>query len=155
MILVPLSSSTLPIATFLYREGVEWSTCTMPALSDDAIAGALTSPDSVWWVAVEEDVVVGLGGFERIKWVDRVAEPYISLVPGVRNKGWGKALAADLVMKGVKDLGLKRMQTSILSTSPSKAILEWAGWECEGVLKGVRLKEGKRVDGLMYAKVVE
>lgn len=152
MIAFPLEPKFLDDAISLYRMGAPFMlTTTITILPEQALA-ALTSPDSQWWIFLEEGKAVGLAGYERIRPIDGVAEPYLAVPPDSRKQGLGTQIAAFLFQRSI-DLNLRRIQTIVLEDAPSRKLLEPLGFKHEGTLKGIRLRKGVPINGHLYAYV--
>jgi RimJ/RimL family protein N-acetyltransferase len=150
-----LDTPDLEDASRLYQEGAEWMTYTVPSIPQAVAVQALVAPDSVWYVLEAGGKVVGLGGYERVRWIDRVAEPFIVVDAAHRRNGMGEALGRKVVEMGLNTLNLRRISTVVLEDSPSKHILDKCGFKCEGRMVGMRMRGGQPKDGLAYALVKE
>lgn len=149
-----LESKYVDTAAWLYCLGVEFSPYTMTVIHPEQAVAALTAPDAQFWIYVRDGKIAGLGGFEKIRFIDRVAEPYIAVHPDFQRQGLGWEIAEHLwQMKEV--LNLRRIQSIVLEDSPSREYLVNLGFKQEGVLKAMRLREGKPVNGLLFGWVRE
>ena len=151
---IPLEGKYLEKAVELYRQGWALSPSTVITIQPEQALAALTTPDAVFWVFEVEGEIVGLGGFEKIRPIDRVAEPYLSVLPRLQKKGLGWAISKFLWSRR-EVLNLRRIQTIVLEDSPTVKFLVKLGFKQEGVLEAMRLREGKPVDGLLFGWVRE
>lgn len=153
MHLRPLNDADWPLVAPLVRECAAWAPFSVADLSDGAVTAVLCSADAVWRVAEMGARPLALVGLERIKWVDRVGEPVVAVLPEARNQGWGKQCAGLLHTLATDTLNLRRLQSVVLEDAPSRSLLEAQGFEVEGVLRGVRYRNGRYVDAVMYGWV--
>lgn len=154
MIAYPLEPKFLEKAVELYRMGAPFMPFTVVTILPEQALAALTAPDSQWWVFMDGQYMIGLAGYEKIRPLDGVAEPYLAVPPGDRNKGLGTQIAGFLAERRF-DLNLRRIQTIVLEDAPSRKLLEPLGFKHEGTLKGLRLRRGVPVDGHLYALMKE
>ena len=155
MIWQPLETKYLEQAVPLYRMGWDLALYTMTTIYPEEAFAALTAIDARFWVLLDNGgEVMGLGGFEKIRPFDRTAEPYIALAPKHQKKGNGWTIAKNLWAEKDK-LNLRRIQSIVLEHSPTREYLENLGFKQEGVLKAMRLRLGKPVNGLLYGWVRE
>ncbi len=151
MRLISLPQRNLDEAVQLYEEGLQWSPVTI--FPGNHLIHAFTAPNSQWWCWVDHNLLIALAGFERISWIDRCAEPYVAVSPKHRKQGLGKVLGEALLEKGLKDLNLHRIQTTVLNGSPSIPILEHLNFTKEGTLHKVRYKDGTYQDAHLFSWV--
>ena len=99
-----------------------------------------------------DDRLLGTIGFHSVSARNRVAEIAYDLHP----EAWGRGLASSMVAEMVRwahaDAGVWRVQATVLrSNARSIRVLERAGFEREGLLRGYRWVRGEPGDFLMYA----
>ena len=157
MKLIKVKDINIPKAVDLYLLAEEWTIYNHFGISESAAYEAITAPNSFWRFVIEgENTVVGLVGFERINTLDRIGEPFISIAPLKRGIGCGLEAMQLLFKAGKDDIGLRRMQMTVLAGAPSHTFFEKfkdSGFLCEGILKKIRFKNGKYIDALLYAWV--
>jgi RimJ/RimL family protein N-acetyltransferase len=152
MILQPLTSQTLYLAASLYREGVSWMPYSVTDISQEVAEHLLSTPtNAVWYTLLHNTNILGLAGYENIRWIDQVAEPYIAISLSERQKGLGYTMGCMLRDIGFNNLNLRRIQSIVLADSPSRHILTKMNFKEEGKLTNLRYKDGKYVDGIMYS----
>jgi len=154
---IPLIMRDVEEAADLYEAGLTMSTRSIGDIPRELIYGALRSPDSCWWTLWDDDkdVVAGLGGFERLNWLDEIGEPYIALRPDYQGRGLALNFAKFIVREGFNSLNLRRQQATVLSTSPSLKLLEKCGFKQEGIFKSIRKLNTSYVDAIAYALLKE
>lgn len=141
-------------AVKLYQIAEDWTTFTHTGITPQDALVALTSPDSVWRLVVsDESKIIGLVGYERLRPFDGVGEPYIALTQTAQKKGMGLDAATMLFDWGRAELALRRIQTVVLDSAPSRPLLEKLGFKHEGTLRKLRFKGGKFIDGQQYGWV--
>ena len=158
MKVIPLSGRDREEAALLYLEGVPMALRSLPpdGIPLGAAYMALAAPDSQWWVLLDnEGKVMGLGGYERLNWLDGVGEPYIAIRQDKQGLGYGRSFANYIVHAGLNQLDLRRIQTTVLECSPSLGLLKKYGFKHEGTLRAIRQYDGKYVDAHCYALVKE
>ncbi len=142
------------LAVDLYISAGEWTTFSHYGLNEQMAMESLFASNSCWRYIIEGEDVIGIVGLERINPLDKVAEPCMAILPNKQRKGFGlKAFQKLCFGLGVNEIGLRRLQATILSDSPSHKLLDKSGFKCEGVLKKLRFKNGEFIDGLLYAWV--
>lgn len=133
----------------LYAESLQWTTssCHVSVINYETV---LLDPSSVWRVYVKDDEVLGIAGFHSINMIDRSAEPLVGIIPAARKNGHGLAMSLELREFGFEDLNLRRIYSTVLSDSPSRAILEKTGFTHEATLQKARFRDGEYEDVLVY-----
>lgn len=59
----------------LYLETAEWTSHSSGELTDAQVLEGMTSPNSVWRAAFEDENLVGFIGAININWIDKTCEP--------------------------------------------------------------------------------
>jgi RimJ/RimL family protein N-acetyltransferase len=99
--------------------------------------------------------IIGVAGYYDIIKDNQVATLFIGI--GDKNqqgKGYGKKALDELLNYGFKILKLHRIQLNVMSFNASAiALYEKAGFKKEGIMKEFVLRDGKRHDLYMYAKL--
>lgn len=154
MRLIKVKNEDIQRAVGMYILAEEWTPFSHLGISEQAAFDALSSPNSFWRFLVDDsDKVIGLCGLEKINPLDKVAEPFIALIPAKQNSGLGLEAMTLIFDVAKRDLGFRRLQTTVLTDSPSRPFLEKLGATCEGILRKLRFKNGEYVDALLYAWV--
>ena len=154
MQVVPLEGKYLEQAVELYRLSASMAPYSIITCHPENALAALTAADAQFWIFMDQNMVVGLGGFERIRPIDGVAEPIICVSPIRRGSGIGWKIGQYLFAR-IQTLNLRRVQSIVCEDSPTRAFLVKLGFKQEGVLKAMRLREGKPIDGLLFGWVKE
>lgn len=112
----------------------------------------------IFAIRAEEDKLtsfIGIAGYYDIIKDNQVATLFIGI--GDKNqqgKGYGKKALEELLNYGFNTLNLHRIQLNVLSfNTPAIALYEKAGFIKEGTMKEFVLRDGKRYDLYMYAKL--
>lgn len=116
---------------------------------------ASTDPDARLRLAIaarSDDRLLGTIGFHSVSAFNRVAEIAYDLHP----QAWGRGLATSTVDVMVRwahaQAGMWRVQATVLQTNDrSIRVLERAGFEREGLLRGYRQVRGEPGDFFMFA----
>lgn len=109
-------------------------------------------------VALDEaGEVLGYGSFGVFRdfpGYARTVEHSVYIAPAAQRRGIGRAILAEL-MRRAADMGMETMVGGIDSSNEgSIALHERAGFEVQGVLKGVGRKFGKRLDLVFMVKAL-
>jgi len=168
MELIKVEADRVEAAARLYQSAEEWTAYTNYGISLADAANAILAPNAVWrfitreWTTEEIETgspmttrkVIGLAGFEKINPLDRIGEPFVALYETEQNKGQGLAAMQLIFNWGINDLNLRRMQATFIEGSKSmKFYTELPNIQHEGTLRKIRFKDGKYVDGYIYAWV--
>lgn len=123
--------------------------------ADEWIALCATfEPPLQFAVLVEGEVAGGIG-----------AEPHDDILAGSAEVGWwlghrfwGRGITAVAASRFIEycfqDLGLDRVEAGVMRSNPASArVAEKAGFQLEGVAKQAYLKNGERIDRLLFGLV--
>jgi RimJ/RimL family protein N-acetyltransferase len=104
----------------------------------------------------EHNPIIGIAGCYDIIKDNKVATLFIGIGDkGQQGKGYGKKALAELLEYGFKTLKLHRLQLNVIAfNTPAIALYEKAGFIKEGTMKEFVLRDGKRYDLYMYAKLI-
>lgn len=124
---------------------------------DKTIADYNEENDSIIFaIRDQENQVIGIAGYYDIVKDNQVATLFIGI--GDKNqqgKGYGKKALDQLLDYGFKTLKLHRIQLNVIAfNTPAIALYEKAGFKKEGTMKEFVLRDGKRYDLYMYAKLI-
>jgi RimJ/RimL family protein N-acetyltransferase len=153
-LIAPLEGKYLEQAVELYRLSAPMAPYSMITCHPENALAALTAPDAQFWVFTDQNMVIGLGGFEHIRPIDKVAEPIICVLPSKQNTGLGWKIGKFLFER-IKTLNLRRVQSIVCEDSPTRKFLVKLGFKQEGTLTAMRLREGKPIDGMIFGWVKE
>jgi RimJ/RimL family protein N-acetyltransferase len=125
---------------------------------DKTIADYNKENDSIIFaIRNEEKNIIGIAGYYDIIKDNQVATLFIGI--GDKNqqgKGYGKKALEALINYGFETLNLHRIQLNVMSFNyPAIALYEKADFQKEGTMKEFVLRDGKRYDLYMYAKLKE
>lgn len=103
----------------------------------------------------EESKIIGVAGYYDIIKDNQVATLFIGIGDkSQQGKGYGKKSLECLLNYGFETLNLHRIQLNVISfNAPAIALYERAGFQKEGIMKDFLLRDGKRYDLHMYAKL--
>ncbi len=103
----------------------------------------------------EDNKIIGIAGYYDIVKDNQVATLFIGI--GDKNqqgKGYGKKALDELLNYGFNTLNLYRIQLNVIAfNTPAIALYEKAGFKKEGTMKEFLLRDSKRYDLYMYAKL--
>jgi [ribosomal protein S5]-alanine N-acetyltransferase len=98
--------------------------------------------------------LVGSAGFHTVSPRNKTAELAYDLAPGVWGKGIATHVCAKLVQWAHADVGMVRVQATVLdSNTRSARVLQRCGFEREGLLRSYRMVRGRPGDFNMHAHV--
>lgn len=99
---------------------------------------------------------IGTVGFHTISTVNKSAEITYDLSPAYWGRGLATTLCKAITNWGFSDLGLIRIQATVLETNlRSERVLVKCGYLYEGLLKSYRLVRGIPGNFRMYAQIAE
>jgi len=154
MTVAPLEGKYLEQAVELYRLSTSMAPYSMITCHPENALAALTAADAQFWIFMDQNTVIGLGGFERIRPIDQVAEPVICVSPSRQGSGTGWKIG-QFLFERIKTLNLRRVQSIVCEDSPTRTFLVKLGFKLEGTLTAMRLREGKPIDGMIFGWVKE
>lgn len=123
---------------------------------DKTIADYNEENDSIIFAIRDiENHIIGIAGYYDIVKDNQVATLFIGIGDkSQQGKGYGKKALDELLDYGFKTLNLHRIQLNVISfNTPAIALYEKAGFQKEGTMKEFVLRDGKRYDLYMYAKL--
>ncbi len=90
---------------------------------------------------------LGFASMFRLDLPAREGEIGYAVAPTARGRGVAVRALELLTAWGFDELGLERLELRIAVTNPaSERVAERGGYRCEGVLRSVHFKEGRRLD---------
>jgi RimJ/RimL family protein N-acetyltransferase len=131
-----------------------------PYTADDAVrwlAKARTTPNAILLAIDVDGTAVGSIGVFRLDDVyKRSAEIGYWLAEPFWNRGIVTEAVEAITELAFRELEVVRIQAAIYAWNPaSMRVLEKCGYEREGVLEKSVWKDGKLVDSVMYARLIE
>ncbi|MBS5335295.1 MAG: GNAT family protein [Anaerovoracaceae bacterium] len=104
-------------------------------------------------VSIENDEILGMVNLVNIDWKSRVAFSGIRLFGEEhRGKGYGKDAVLAIMKYAFEELGLNRIEGSIIETNEaSKRLYERCGWKVEGIKREAVYQCGRYYDELQVA----
>ena len=98
---------------------------------------------------------IGVAGYDDIVKDNQVATLFIGIgEKDFQGKGYGKTALEELLNYGFNTLNLYRIQLNVISfNTPAIKLYEKLGFKKEGTMREFVLRDGKRYDLLMYAKL--
>ncbi|WP_269532684.1 GNAT family N-acetyltransferase [Chitinimonas sp. BJYL2] len=158
----PLRASDLAVwAAYLNQPAVyehtSWNHPTVEDLSGYLGNETHGEPDSRLRLAIalqDGDELVGTIGFHSVAPVNKSAELAYDLSPAFWGKGIATAAGNAIVSWAHQDVGLVRVQATILESNlKSRRCIERMGFAQEGLLKSYRHVRGTPRDFFMYARL--
>lgn len=125
---------------------------------DKTIADYNEENDSIIFaIRDEENQIIGIAGYYDIVKDNQVATLFIGIGDkSQQGKGYGKKALSELLSYGFETLNLYRIQLNVISFNiQAIALYKKAGFQKEGTMKEFVLRDGKRYDLYMYAKLKE
>lgn len=115
--------------------------------------------NTVRCVVVDEEATnspLALVTLASIDWVSRVCELHIMVAPRCQGQGVGTYAVGTMLQHAFLDLGLRRIELSVLADNArARALYEKAGFTEEGVKKSARYKNGLYHDLCIMALLKE
>ncbi|HST16317.1 MAG TPA: GNAT family protein [Gaiellaceae bacterium] len=103
---------------------------------------------------VEDDAFLGFASMFRLDLPAREGEIGYAVAPAARGRGVAVRALELLTGWGFDELGLERLELRIAVTNPaSERVAERGGYRCEGVLRSVHFKEGRRIDVGVWSRL--
>lgn len=107
-------------------------------------------PNTVRCAAVDSAApgeILGLATLSGIDWVHRSCEFHIMVGPGSQGRGVGRFALGGMLRHAFADLGLNRVELSVLDTNArARALYEGFGFSLEGTRRAAAFKNGEFVD---------
>jgi ribosomal-protein-alanine N-acetyltransferase len=159
----PLQAEDLPVWAAYLNEPVvfEHTSWDHPSAADLALylgSDARREPGHLLRLAIatqQDDALVGTVGFHTVWPNHRSAELAYDLAPRHWGRGWMGAAAAQMLRWAHEEVGLLRVQATVLaSNARSRRTLERLGFVQEGLLRSYRLVRGRPGDFHIYAHVL-
>lgn len=121
-----------------------------------AISAKQNRPEINFALVIRGDVVGGIGLMKMR--ASKVEMHTAEIGYWLARRHWGKGVMTEAVRLvvdfGFRELGLRRIYASVFAPNKASArVLEKAGFKFEGINRKNYLKDGKVLDGLMYARV--
>ena len=145
-----LTAEHLQVVYALLGETTDWAAQSFGSVTTAQLIALVNDPLSIWRAVFEDDALVGLIGIVHINWIDKVCEPVIAIVPERRKTGAGYRIGMAFLRYVLDQLGMRRIQSTVLANAPSRHLLEKMGFVQEGVLPALRWKDGDYIDGILY-----
>jgi ribosomal-protein-alanine N-acetyltransferase len=138
-------------------EGTSWDLSSVSDLEPLLLEYCSERKDTALRFAVvddQSDLLVGTIGFHSISDVNRTAEIAYDLSPAYWGKGIASAMCNALTNWGFLNLGLIRIQATVLESNVrSETVLLNCGYAFEGLLRSYRMVRGVPGDFKMYARL--
>ena len=102
----------------------------------------------------ESGGVLGLALAPRIELEARTAELGYLVAPAARGRGVATEALRRLTEWALSELGMERLELLIsVENAASKRVAERAGYVCEGVLRSLHVKQGRREDTEIWSRL--
>ena len=116
--------------------------------------GRRTGEREAFAVESEDGEFLGLALSPKIEREARTAELGYIVVPEARGRGVATEALRQLTDWGFDELAMIRLELVIaVHNEPSKAVARRCGYEREGVLRSVHLKQGRREDVEIWSRI--
>lgn len=149
--LVAVYPDAFPLCRSLYMKAVENSMFSHFTQDDLSFDAAFQQPNSYFRLIVLGDQIIGLAGFERIRWIDRVAQGMISLVESMQKQGLATEACKLIITEAVEKLNLRKISCAVLENGPSEKMLAKLGFQVEGLLINEKFENGEYRNGVILS----
>jgi RimJ/RimL family protein N-acetyltransferase len=161
----PLSQSDVPLLHSMTADPDVVRFTRVPAGADEAFVSGWIGRYEAGWddgsragfvVRSHEGEFLGFGAIVHLDRETREGEIGYMVIPAARGRGIAPRTVELLTRWGFDELGLLRLELRIdVRNTPSERVAERSGYEREGVLRNVHLKEGARGDLGVWSRLAD